>query len=211
MTSIPSGSRIASNRQPSATPLADLTLICIDVQRDFVPTSGPGEREAPEVQNIRQLVGDARSAGVPVVFIRELHNPSLIDLGREVDGVEGLHCIEGTTGADFVEDFGPLPTEYQVRKRRYSAFFGTDLDIILRGYGTRTVILTGGLTDVCVHYTAVDAHQHDYHVRIVDDAVFGSSAPAHEAALNAMQYLQMNAVTTTAAAQQMMANLATNT
>lgn len=183
---------------------SDCVLICIDVQRDFVPPNADDGSEAPAVQRIRGLVATARSAGVPVVFIRELHNPSLIDLGREVDGVEGLHCIEGTAGADFIEGFGPRPTEYQVRKRRYSAFFGTDLDIILRGYGARTVLLTGGLTDVCVHYTAVDAHQHDYHVRIVEDAVFGSSSAAHDSALDAVRYLQTNAVVTTGAAEKLL-------
>ncbi len=185
-------------------PDSDLVLICIDVQQDFVPPFNEDGTESAAVQRIRRLVTSARSAGVPVVFIRELHNPSLIDLGREVDGAEGLHCIEGTAGADFIEGFGPRPTEYQVRKRRYSAFFGTDLDIILRGYGARTVLLTGGLTDVCVHYTAVDAHQHDYHVRVVSDAVFGSSITAHDAALDAIRYLQLNAVTDTEAAEELL-------
>ncbi|RHW22418.1 cysteine hydrolase [Nocardioides immobilis] len=173
---------------------SDVALVCIDVQRDFVPPPTADGSEAEPVQRIRELVATARENDVPVIFVRELHNPSLVDLGREVDGVEGLHCIEGTTGADFVEGFGPRPDEYQIRKRRYSAFFGTDLDIVLRGYGVNTIVLTGGLTDVCVHYTAVDAHQHDYHVRVVEDAVFASSPPAHEAALAAMKYLQINAV-----------------
>jgi biuret amidohydrolase len=148
------------------------------------------------ITTIRGIVRTARDNEIPVVFIRELHNPTLTDLGREVDGVEGLHCIEGTPGADFIDDFGPLPGEYQVRKRRYSAFFGTDLDIILRGYGADTAVLVGGLTDVCVHYTAVDAHQHDYHFRVVEDAVYGSSETAHAAALSAMQYLQQYSVIT---------------
>jgi nicotinamidase-related amidase len=185
--------------------VTDLVLICIDVQRDFVPPHEEDGTEAPEVTGIRHLVKVAREADVPVVFIRELHNPSLRDLGREVDGTEELHCIEGTTGAEFIPEFGPRPTEYQVRKRRYSAFFGTDLDIILRGYGASTVLLVGGLTDVCVHYTAVDAHQHDYHIRVVEDAVFGSTAKAHEAALDAMRYLQVNAVVSTQQAEDLIA------
>jgi biuret amidohydrolase len=175
---------------------ADLVLIVIDVQRDFVPQPPPGTTEAPEITTIRALVDAARANDVPVVFIRELHNPGFTDLGREVDGVEDLHCIEGTPGADYIDDFGPLPTEYEVRKRRYSAFFGTDLATILRGYRASTVLLTGGLTDVCVHYTAVDAHQHDYHFRVIEDAAYASSPTAHRSALNAMAYLQRNAVIT---------------
>lgn len=178
----------------SAKPSSSTVLVCIDVQKDFVPPLESDGREAAPVRRIRALVEAARSSSIPVVFIRELHNENLVDLGREADGFEELHCLEGTAGAEFIEGFGPRPTEYQVRKRRYSAFFGTDLDIILRGYGAETVLLVGGLTDVCVHYTAVDAHQHDYHVRVISDAVFGSTQAAHLSALEAVQYLQIGAV-----------------
>jgi nicotinamidase-related amidase len=88
----------------------------------------------------------------------------------------------------------PLPDEYHVIKRRYSAFFGTDLEILLKGLGAETLILCGGLTDVCVHYTFVDAHQHDYHVRVATDAVGGSTEAAHQASLDAMEYLQTGAL-----------------
>jgi nicotinamidase-related amidase len=82
-------------------------------------------------------------------------------------------------------------------KRRYSAFFGTELEILLRAYDAQTLILFGGLTDVCIHYTAVDAHQHDYHVRVASDAVGGSSQAAHDAALAAIEYLQRDALACT--------------
>ena len=55
--------------------------------------------------------------------------------------------------------------DYFVRKRRYSAFFGTDLETLLKGLGVDTLVLIGGLTDVCVHYTFVDGHRHDYFVK----------------------------------------------
>ena len=83
--------------------------------------------------------------------------------------------------------------DYIVPKRRYSAFFGTDLEILLRGLKAETLILVGGLTDVCVHYTFVDAHQSDYFCRVIEDCVGGSSEDAHEAALKAMEYLQTGA------------------
>jgi nicotinamidase-related amidase len=57
-----------------------------------------------------------------------------------------------------------------------------------------TLLLCGGLTDVCVHYTFVDGHQSDYFCRVVEDCVGGSSLEAHEAALKAMEYLQTGAV-----------------
>ena len=61
-----------------------------------------------------------------------------------------------------------------------------------------TLVLVGGLTDVCIHYTAVDAHQWDYHIRVVTDAVAGSSPEAHAASLRAVHYLQRDALVTAA-------------
>ena len=84
-----------------------------------------------------------------------------------------------------------------IRKRRYSCFFGTELEILLKGLDADTLILIGGHTDVCVHYTFVDAHQHDYFCCVVEDCVAGSSAEAHDASLRAMEYLQTGARRTT--------------
>lgn len=144
-----------------------------------------------------QIVERAREFGVPVVFIQEVHKPSMVDIGRELDGAEGPHCLENDPHNGFIEGIEPRPEEFHIRKRRYSAFFGTELEIVLKAFGARTVILFGGLTDVCVHYTAVDAHQHDYHVRVATDAVGGSSQTAHDAALAAIEYLQRDALATT--------------
>jgi len=83
-------------------------------------------------------------------------------------------------------------------KRRYSCFFGTDLEILLRGLKVETLILTGELTDVCVHYTFVDGHQRDYYVRVLTDCVGGSTMERHEASLEAMKYLQQDALCSSA-------------
>ena len=88
----------------------------------------------------------------------------------------------------------PLPEEYQMVKRRYSGFFGTDLEILLKGLGVEHIYAVGLLTDVCVHYTCADAHQHDYHIHVVREAAGGSSLAAHEAALAAIEYLQHGSV-----------------
>ena len=69
-------------------------------------------------------------------------------------------------------------------------------DFLLKGLKVDTLYLIGGLTDVYIHYTAVDAHQHDYHLRVVTDAVAGSSEEAHRYALKAIQYLQRDALIT---------------
>jgi len=175
-------------------------LVVVDIQgigkgggSDGIPKMGGGEQRLPRVIN---LVNTARKRGVPVVFIQEVHKPSMIDIGRELDGSEGPHCAENDPRTELAVGIDPQPEEFLIRKRRYSAFFGTELEIVLKAYKASTLLMVGGLTDVCIHYTAVDAHQHDYHLRVITDLVGGSSRRAHDAALEAIAYLQRDALVT---------------
>jgi len=170
-------------------------LVVIDAQKGGVMAQG--ETGIPHMAGgaeryarIIELIAAARAVEVPVVFIQEVHKRTLTDFGRELDGVEGVHCLEGDRATELADGIEPLPDEYLIRKRRYSAFFHTELELVLKSYGVRTLLLVGGLTDVCVHYTFADAHQHDYHLRVITDCVGGSSPRAHDAALEAMAYLQ---------------------
>jgi biuret amidohydrolase len=148
---------------------------------------------ADRVDRVRQLVTCFRATGRPVVFVREEHRRSMIDFGRELDGEEGIHCLEGDPGTAIVASLGIRDGDIVIAKRRYSAFFATDLDLVLRGLSVDTVVLVGELTDVCIHYTFADAHQLDYVARVVEDCCGGSSSAAHAAALEAMAYLQRGA------------------
>ena len=178
-------------------------LIVIDIQEsDFQKeTSGAGylgpiptmPGYLDQVSKTRELVDVAHEVGVPVIFVKEVHRPDHIDFGRELDGSEDVHCIETDPATDYAKAMDPRPTDYFIAKRRYSCFFGTDLEILLKGLKADTLVLTGGLTDVCVHYTFVDGHQRDYFCRVVVDCVAGSSIRAHEGALEAMEYLQTGA------------------
>jgi nicotinamidase-related amidase len=136
------------------------------------------------------LIAAARACAVPIIYMQEVHHPSLVDFGRELDGFERIHCLENAAATAIAPQVDRRPEDFWVRKRRYSSFFGTDLEILLRGLEARTLLLVGGFTDVCVHYTFADAHQRDYACRVVDDCVAGSSWAAHEAALAAMDHLQ---------------------
>jgi nicotinamidase-related amidase len=176
-------------------------LVVVDVQGGSlssddtgIPKMGPTSEREERTQRVRELVAACREAGTPVVFVQEVHKRSLVDFGRELDGAETVHALEGDATTELAPGLEVLPDEYLIRKRRYSAFFATELDLVLRSYGARAVLLVGGLTDVCVHYTAVDAHQHDYRIRVLTDCVGGSSVDAHDAALRAMEYLQRDAL-----------------
>jgi biuret amidohydrolase len=169
-------------------------LVVIDVQKGELL---PGEHGIPIMAGAEQrhaltraILTRARAVDVPAIFIQEVHKRSLADFGRELDGTEGVHCLEGDIETELADGIEPTPEEYLIRKRRYSAFFATELELVLKSLDVQTLVLLGTLTDVCVHYTFVDAHQHDYHCRVVTDCVGGSSQAAHDAALAAMRYLQ---------------------
>lgn len=176
-------------------------LVVVDIQEGGAMSAEdagipvmPGHAERVAVAE--KLLAAARAADVPVVFFQEVHRPSGIDFGRELDGTEGVHCVEGQPGTDLEPTLRPLPDEFHIVKRRYSGFIGTDFEIVLSGLKASTLILIGGLTDVCVHYTFADAHQRDFYVRVVTDCVGGSSQYRHDAALDAMEYLQTGALRT---------------
>ena len=175
-------------------------LIVIDIQAStFIDASEvrsidnmPGYKD--RMLLARKAIDAARASNIPVIFIQEVHHPSLVDFGRELDGDEDIHCLEDNPKtAIATEQMDFRPDDYLIRKRRYSAFFGTDFEILLKGLKIDTLLLVGGLTDVCVHYTFVDGHQNDYFCRVIEECVAGSSLDAHNASLKAMEYLQTGA------------------
>lgn len=176
-------------------------LIVIDIQAStFIDDSS--ERAIPNMDGFknrmlkaREAIDKARECDIPVIFIQEIHRKNLIDFGRELDGDEDIHCLDDNPATDIaVSEMGFRPDDYLIQKRRYSSFYGTDLEILLKGLKADTLILVGALTDVCVHYTFVDAHQGDYFCRVIEDCVGGSSLEAHQASLKAMEYLQTGAI-----------------
>lgn len=172
-------------------PCQDAALLVIDLQADIF-SGGPLEVVGAEetLPNVEQALAAARRFQIPIIHTKEVHRKEMVDFGRELDGAEPVHCLETWSGTDFYPTLAPQEGEYTITKRRYSCFFGTDLEILLKGLQVKTLILIGTLTNVCVHYTAVDAHQHDYHFYVIENCCIGADWEAHEAALKAMTYLQ---------------------
>lgn len=180
-------------------------LLVIDVQHDFMDSDGAvpcpatstagGTKEV--IVNVRRLVNAAKISKIPTIFTKETHRPSLIDMGRELDGDEPRHCIDETKGTTILEELGAdklADSQYLVPKRRYSAFIGTDLVFLLNAFQADTLVLIGAATNVCVHYTGADAHQYDYRIKVVEEATAGTSLEAHKAALQSLEYLQHGAI-----------------
>jgi nicotinamidase-related amidase len=158
-------------------------LLVIDMERDFVddgaPMQTPGGLDI--VPTINRLIAWARAHRLPVIFTHEMHRPGLIDMGIEVES-DPVHCVDGTPGAELTADLDAQPGDLRIRfKRRYDAFHGTDLGLLLRCHKIENVVCCGVTTHQCVMSTVFSARHLDYRAIVVPQAVAAVS-PAHQAA-----------------------------
>jgi len=179
-------------------------LVVIDYQNDFVAEGGALHRAglfAPQLAEIaprlRELASAARSSGSRVIFVRcaydrdpYLSQAFLRQAGRSFRGlyVDMPVCEEGTWGSEFFDGVEPLPGDVVVTKHRFSAFHGTDLDLVLRRLGVRTLVVCGVVTHVCVESTVREAAFHDYHCVVPREATAGWQPQWHENSLAVMDW-----------------------
>ena len=100
-------------------------LLVIDIQQEDFVGMNESNRNDPRgdcIRNARRVLDVFRKKGLPVVQIKEVHRPDLVDFGRELDGSEGIHCIETCPENDYAQLTYPIEGEYLISKRRYSAF-----------------------------------------------------------------------------------------
>ena len=126
----------------------------------------PSEDEARVVQNSVRVVDAARAVGMPIVFCDDAHIPGV---DKELD-LWGEHGIRNKAVPNPALNAGAGERDFIVRKPRYSGFFGTDLDLLLRELGVKTVIAVGEDTNICVLHTLADAYFLGYESVVVEDA-----------------------------------------
>jgi nicotinamidase-related amidase len=133
---------------------------------DFVTGSLACERGQAIVPALARLIKGARTAGVPVIYSNDAHLPAI---DHEL-ALWGEHAMAGTPGAEIISELAAATGDYVVPKRRYSGFFQTDLNILLRELEVDTVIMTGLHTHMCVRHTSADAYMWGYSVVVASDA-----------------------------------------
>ncbi|WP_298461606.1 cysteine hydrolase family protein [uncultured Cellulomonas sp.] len=176
-------------------------LVVVDVQNDFCDPAGAcGQRGSDTgaavamVPRLERLIDAARAAGLMVVFIQTTHD-ELTDspawLARRGDLEAGAPpavstCYTGSWGAEFYR-VRPAPGEPVVVKHRYSAFAGTDLDLVLRTAGITSLLFTGVATNVCVESTLRDGLFLDYHVTLVEDCAASYEPESHRGTVETVE------------------------
>ncbi|MBQ9206286.1 MAG: cysteine hydrolase [Treponema sp.] len=160
----------------SNPPKSDVAILVIDMQNDFVL---PGAvlcvaGAQPTIPTIQDLIKYGRSQNWSIIYIIREHRPTGVDVDAPriplfTDGKPG-YCVPGTKGCEIVKGLEPEEGDIIVSKRRNSGFFQTELDMILRRMGVKTVILSGTQYPNCVRGTAADAMSYDYNTVICTDA-----------------------------------------
>jgi nicotinamidase-related amidase len=143
-------------------------LLAIDILQGGTDDSiykGAGERFARKAADVAAA---CRASGVPVIFLDDAHIPG-IDRELELWGTHGIADSPEAQPADFMD---PDEQDFIIRKRRYSGFFGTDLDLTLRELGITTLVAIGCDTNICVLHTLADAFYLGYETVLVEDATF---------------------------------------
>ncbi len=143
-------------------------LIVIDMQKDFCYEDGAlfvGDAAKDIIPRIKALIEEAIRKKVQLIFTQDWHSPD-----DEEFEVWGRHCIRDTRGAEIIDELF-LKEAYVVKKQKYSAFFGTDLDAHLKEKGVGTLILVGVTTNICVLHTAIDASLRGYETIVPEDCV----------------------------------------
>lgn len=178
----------------------ETALVVVDMQNTFCHPHGAFARLGADVSPltavvpaVAALVAAARAAGVPVVFVKHVLRPDYRDGGiifnelkRPLRGAGAI--VGGTWEAELVDELSVEQVDVVVEKRRFSAFFGTDLDIVLRSRGIASLVVCGVTTNICVESTARDAAQRDYRTFVVADATAEIDPAKHDHALTTLGY-----------------------
>ncbi len=215
-------SAVSIDARPDAFDIVPATtaVIVVDMQNDFGADGGMFQRAGIPIGGIkvvveptRRVLVAAREHGMPVVYLKMEFAADLSDAGGDdvpnfikhralgvgdtmtaPDGRESRILIKDNWGTEILPELAPDPSDIIVSKHRYSGFFGTSLDSILRERGVTSLVFTGCTTSVCVESTLRDAFYRDYHCLLLSDCTaepLGSQFPRgnHEASLLTIEAL----------------------
>jgi len=179
-------------------------LVIIDMQNDYIRPEGALGQHGVDMSmlkvlpnRIRPVLEAARDSGTMVVHVQMIRlphrlsdSPGWLRFQVKRHGLDPqklyLHVVAGTWGCEIVDELKPKPEEIVVTKHRSSTFVGTNLDMLLRSNGIKTVVIVGCVTEGCVESTARDAQFFDYYTVVLRDCVATSRKDLHDAALLVM-------------------------
>lgn len=163
-------------------------LMVIDMQNDFVTERGA--LYFPQAEDVKPVVLDivknSMEKGYDMIFTKDWHTPNDLEFKRFP-----VHCVEETQGADLFNELKSLiefyPKSKFILKRRFSAFYGTDLDDVLKSISPKSIEICGVDTNICVMYTVEELKNRDYDVVLYEDGVGSYDNALHDFAISQMR------------------------
>ena len=191
---------LVAEPQPLEIDIERTAVIVVDMQNAFVKEGGMFHRWGMDIsanqtviEPIQQISSLARAEGCKVIYIAHRYSPDLREGGnpvsvnrmrsvpikyyREFPEMKDKTIIRDTWGAAIIDELKPLEGDILVEKPRYSAFFSTNLDLILRTYNLKYLLFTGVATNTCVEHSIRDAYNLEYLPILVSDATMNTGPP----------------------------------
>ena len=188
------------NDEPLKLDAGRCALLIQDLQNDVISDGGafadsgsPGHaKEQNVVENVKRLAQACRDKGVAVIHVWYIVDPGAVGLKQNAPLFQGVKeanaLVRGTWGAAPADGLEPQPGDHVVEKMRMNGFYNTRLDILLRGLGAETLIITGAWTNMSIEHTARHAADAGYRAVVASDGTSTTGDEWQNAALNyAMQ------------------------
>ncbi len=190
--------------EPLKIDLGRMAVLVVDMQNAFVSKGGMFDlwgfdisRFPPVTKTIKKVISAARAEKIKVVHIAHRLSHDLREVGpmsrfaynadlrgcRDDSGLRDSGLLQGTWGAEIIDELKPQPGEMVIEKRRFSAFVGTELDMMLKTFDIRYLIFTGVTTNICVESTLRDASHLEYLPILISDATGAQASSQYEAAI----------------------------
>ncbi len=161
-------------------------VLVVDMLNDFTLDGAPLKVEENKkiIPNIKQLLEKERAQGSAIVYVCDSHAPD----DKEFE-IWPKHCVEGTKGAEIVDELKPQEGDFIVKKTTYDGFFRTNLDELLRNLGVDYLIIVGCVINICILYTASSAVLRGYKVEIPLNCVSALDEDSRQCAINQFRYV----------------------
>lgn len=211
---------VAARPQSFRLTAATTAVVVVDMQNDFASPGGMFDRAGIDIAGIRAIVPNvqavlsaARDAGMTIIYLKMGFSPDLIDAGfpssptwlkhlpmrvgddvTSPDGEPSRILVRDCWNTEIVPELQPVDGDMVLYKTRYSGFYDTELDTVLRSRGIERIVVVGATTSVCVDSTVRDAMFRDYHCLVIADATaepIAADAPRsnHDASLLTLELL----------------------
>jgi len=175
--------------------MSKTALMIIDMEYDFTNENGlvyyPQNKEI--LPKIADVLESARKNNLLVIFTQHRYRK-----GKKDSNLSTMRpsCIEGTKGIEIDDSLEVnYELDYIIQKRRYSGFYGTDLDLVLRENNIENVVLTGTKTNCCIRSTVHDAYYNNYNVYVIEECVATNSDVVNKVHLEDIDKYYGNVVT----------------